>query len=49
MKELGYGEEYKYAHDFEANFTEQNFCLMKFLQQFFEPGENTRERELRQF
>lgn len=50
MKELGYGEEYKYAHDFEANFTEQEFLPNEISATvFFEPGENTRERELRQF
>jgi putative ATPase len=25
MKELGYGEEYKYAHDYTNNFAEQEF------------------------
>jgi putative ATPase len=25
MKELGYGEEYKYAHDYNNNFADQNF------------------------
>jgi replication-associated recombination protein RarA len=25
MKELGYGEEYKYAHDYSNNFAEQEF------------------------
>ena len=25
MKELGYGENYKYAHDFNNNFTNQEF------------------------
>lgn len=50
MKELGYGEEYKYAHDFEANFTEQEFLPNEISATvFFEPGENSRERELRQF
>ncbi|MBN1952359.1 MAG: replication-associated recombination protein A [Bacteroidales bacterium] len=25
MKEIGYGKEYKYAHDYEQNFTDQNY------------------------
>jgi putative ATPase len=50
MKELGYGENYKYAHDYEDNFT-----LMEFLPEglkgtkFFEPSNNPREQELRLF
>lgn len=27
MKELGYGDEYKYAHSYENNFTQQDFLL----------------------
>ena len=50
MKELGYGEEYKYSHDFPNNFTEQEFLPDELAEtKFFEPGENARERELRQF
>jgi len=50
MKELGYGEEYKYSHDFPNNFAEQEF-LPKELNgtKLFEPGDNARERELRTF
>jgi putative ATPase len=50
MRELGYGEEYKYAHDFSNNFAEQQFLPEEISETvFFEPGENARERELRQF
>ena len=50
MKELGYGEEYKYAHDFTNNFAVQEFLPEEICETvFFEPGENARERELRQF
>lgn len=50
MKELGYGEEYKYSHDFPNNFIEQEFLPDELTEtKFFEPGENARERELRQF
>ena len=50
MKELGYGEEYKYSHDFPNNFAEQEFLPTEIAEtKFFEPGENAREKELRQF
>jgi putative ATPase len=50
MKELGYGDEYKYAHDYTNNFAEQEFLPDEIVETiFFEPGENARERELRQF
>jgi len=50
MKELGYGDEYKYAHDFENNFAEQEY-LPDELQNnvLYEPGNNPREKELRTF
>jgi putative ATPase len=50
MKELGYGDEYKYTHDFENNFAEQEF-LPDELQNnvLYEPGNNPREKELRTF
>jgi len=50
MKSLGYGNDYKYAHSYEGNFTE-----MEFLPQglegkvFYNPGDNAREREIRQY
>jgi putative ATPase len=50
MKELGYGDEYKYSHDFPKNFAEQEFLPSEISEtKFFEPGENAREKELRQF
>ncbi|WP_136668907.1 replication-associated recombination protein A [Flavobacterium sp. H122] len=50
MKELGYGDEYKYSHDFPNNFAEQEFLPEEISEtKFFEPGENAREKELRQF
>jgi putative ATPase len=50
MKELGYGDEYKYSHDFANNFAEQEFLPDDLSEtKFFEPGENAREREIRQF
>ncbi|RXR34723.1 replication-associated recombination protein A [Flavobacterium piscinae] len=50
MKELGYGDEYKNAHDFENNFVEQEFLPNEIQNtSFYEPGNNAREKELRNF
>ncbi|MGZ8536632.1 MAG: replication-associated recombination protein A [Flavisolibacter sp.] len=50
MKKMGYGKNYKYAHSYESNFTEQEF-LPDHLSgtAFYEPGKNPREEELRKF
>ncbi len=50
MKELGYGEEYQYAHDYINNFIDQEY-LPDALQnhKLYEPGNNARENELRTF
>lgn len=50
MKELGYGENYQYAHDFD-----QNFVLQEFLPEalkntaFYKPGNNPRENSTKEF
>src|SRR5688500_12656532 len=50
MKRMGYGKNYKYAHDYEKNFTEQEFLPDKISgTAFYEPGKNPREEELRKF
>jgi putative ATPase len=50
MKELGYGEEYKYAHDYDNNFTEQEFLPNEISETvFYNPGNNTRENGTREF
>ena len=48
MKDLGYHEGYRYAHDYEGNFTDQEF-LPEGLSgtKFYEPGNNARENEIR--
>ena len=48
MKEIGYGKEYKYVHDFPNNFISQNY-LPEEIQgmKFYEPGHNARENDLR--
>ncbi|MCC4212522.1 replication-associated recombination protein A [Leeuwenhoekiella parthenopeia] len=50
MKELGYGEEYKYSHDGAGNFISQEF-LPKELSghKLYDPGENAREDGIRKF
>jgi putative ATPase len=48
MKELGYGEQYKYAHDFEGNFVPQEFLPNDISgTKLYEPGNNARENEMR--
>ena len=50
MKGLGYGKNYKYAHSFEGNFTEQEFLPEALAgTTFYEPGHTPREDELRKF
>ena len=50
MKELGYGDEYKYAHDFSNNFTEQEFLPDEISKTvFYNPGNNSRENGTRDF
>ncbi|MGB5270847.1 MAG: replication-associated recombination protein A [Eudoraea sp.] len=50
MKELGYGENYKYAHDFEDNFTDLEFLPEQIKgTSFYIPGNNKREIALREF
>lgn len=50
MKELGYGDNYKYAHNYENNFANQEF-LPKEIEntKLYEPGNNTRENIHREF
>ncbi len=48
MKELGYSDNYKYAHDYYNNFVEQEFLPESLEgQRFYEPGENKHEIEIR--
>ena len=50
MKDLDYGKDYKYAHDYANNFVAQEF-LPEGLKghTFFEPGNNPREAAMREF
>jgi putative ATPase len=50
MKELGYGEEYKYSHDYANNFAEQEFLPDAITgTTIYEPGNNARENSTREF
>lgn len=47
MKELGYGEEYKYSHDFPGNFALQEFLPSEISStSFFEAGSSSKEQEI---
>ena len=50
MKDMNYGNGYKYAHAFEGNFAEQEYLPEKLSgTAFYTPGNNAREEELRRF
>ena len=50
MKDLGYGEDYKYAHNYEGNFAASEFLPDEIQNTtFFEPGNNNREQAQREF
>lgn len=50
MKELGYGEDYKYSHDYPNNFVDQEFLPTEISGTvFYEPGHNSRENGTRDF
>ncbi len=49
MKELNYGKEYKYAHDFENNFVEQqNLPDQLKNKRYYNPTENGREKQIKE-
>ncbi len=48
MKELGYAQDYKYAHDYPGHFVDQEFMPEAHRgQKFYEPQENAKETEIR--
>lgn len=48
MKKIGYGKDYKYAHDFENNFADQEFLPDQLRgSAFYQPQNNARENEIR--
>jgi putative ATPase len=49
MKELEYGKDYRYAHDFEGNFAEQEFLPAEVSgTRLFEPQANASEQKIRE-
>ncbi|MCE5175754.1 MAG: replication-associated recombination protein A [Bacteroidales bacterium] len=50
MKQLNYGKDYKYAHDFENNFVEQDFLPKKIKDRsIWKPQNNASEFKLKEF
>ncbi|HAF76777.1 MAG TPA: AAA family ATPase [Maribacter sp.] len=50
MKDLGYGQEYKYAHDYQNNFVNAEFLPDEITgTTFYKPGNNAREKNLSDF
>ena len=48
MKDLGYGEDYKYAHGYKEHFVQENYLPEELNDvQFYTPGNNSREEEMR--
>ncbi len=49
MEELGYGRDYKYAHDYRGNFVRQKFMPGQLDgETFWEPGENPAEAKMKE-
>lgn len=50
MKNMGYGENYEYSHNYDNNFSPQEYLPKEIVGTvFFKPGKNAREEELRKF
>ena len=50
MKDLGYGQDYKYAHNYENNFIAEEFLPEELSgTSFYEPGTNQREHVIKEF
>ncbi|MES2590630.1 MAG: replication-associated recombination protein A [Bacteroidota bacterium] len=48
MKDIGYGKEYQYAHNYTSNFAMQEYLPEGISgTKFYEPGNNAREKEMR--
>lgn len=50
MKDLNYGKDYKYSHDFPGNFVKQEFLPDQIKgQTFYEPGNNPKENKIKEY
>lgn len=48
MREIGYGKEYKYSHNYPGNFAQQNFMPDELKgKKIYEPSDNARENEIK--
>lgn len=49
MKNIGYGKDYKYAHQYDGNFVDIEFLPEKLKGlKLYDPGQNTRENDIRE-
>ncbi len=49
MKDLNYGKEYKYSHDYENNFSEQQYLPDQIINRvYYYPTENGREKQIKE-
>lgn len=49
MKDIGYGSNYKYAHDYENNFVKYDFMPKELKNaSFYKPGNNSKEQQVKQ-
>lgn len=49
MKNLDYGKDYKYAHDYDSNFTQMEFLPDEIKNHcFYEPGDNNAEKKMKE-
>jgi len=50
MKDIGYGDNYKYAHSYEGNFEKQEYLPDEIKDtKIYDPGNNTKENSIRKF
>ncbi len=50
MKKMDYGKGYKYSHDYDQNFSQQEYLPERISgTKFYDPGSNAREEELRKY
>ena len=50
MKDMGYGKDYKYSHDYTNNFISQEFLPDEIIEtKLYEPAKNIKENKLREY
>jgi len=49
MQDLGYGKDYKYAHDYEGHFVEQEHLPKELLgKSYYAPSESGQEKQIKE-